>query len=122
MRPFGDDTSSTVLKRETLLRDMNLRKQLRFYLDQRSWTAASLAKKSRVPKASLSGWMAGKSPRDIEQLKRVCDVLDVSLDNLLFGDGPSKENENLQGIAAALVDGDGWISGQFEIKLRRIKK
>ena len=69
------------------LKIMNLKKQLRFYLHLNEMSASQLAKKSGVPKQSLSGWLSGNTPRDVRQIKRVADVFCTSVDNLLFGDG-----------------------------------
>lgn len=83
-------------------------------------TAAQLARKAKVPKQSLSGWLAGSNPRDVKQVKRVADVLSVSLDNLMFGQGKEKNHQVHTELSALL--GDDWIGGQFEIRIRRIKK
>jgi transcriptional regulator with XRE-family HTH domain len=99
---------------------MNLKKQLRLYLEYKDMTASQLAKKSTVPKQSLSDWLAGSNPRDVRQIKRVADVLGISIDHLMFGEGIEKK----VGKSSELNDllSDEWVSGQFEIKIRRIKK
>jgi transcriptional regulator with XRE-family HTH domain len=99
---------------------MNLKNQLRHYLDAREISATQLAKKARVPKQSLSGWLSGSNPRDIRQIKRVADALEVSLDNLMFGFGNDKESQKTTELDALL--GDSWVSGIFEVRFRRIKK
>lgn len=101
------------------LTGMNLKKQLRLYLEYRGITASQLAKKSTVPKQSLSDWLAGSNPRDVRQVKLVADVFGVTIDNLMFGDGIENKSDTT-GLDDLL--GDDWISGQFEIKIRRIKK
>lgn len=99
---------------------MNLKKQLRFYLDLHEMSASQLAKKAGVPKQSMSGWLAGNSPRDVRQIKRVANVLNISVDNLLFGEGKSIEQQKVTELDALL--GDNWIGGLFEVRFRRIKK
>jgi transcriptional regulator with XRE-family HTH domain len=99
---------------------MYLKKQLRFYLDRREMSAAQLAKKASVPKQSLSGWLAGSNPRDVRQVKRVAEVLGVSVDHLLFGDGEDQNAMKVTELDALL--GDEWISGLFEVKFRRVRK
>lgn len=100
------------------MEDMNLKNQLRFYLDLREMSATQLAKKSSVPKQSLAGWIAGSNPRDVRQVKRVADVLGVSLDNLLFGVGRDG------GIAAESEScsyaKEDWVSGVFEVRIRKV--
>ena len=102
------------------LKIMNLKKQLRFYLHLNEMSASQLAKKSGVPKQSLSGWLSGNTPRDVRQIKRVADVFCTSVDNLLFGDGKTMEQQKITELDALI--GDGWISGLFEVRFRRVKK
>ena len=99
--------------------EMNLKKQLRLYLEHANISATQLAKKSGVPKQSLSDWLAGTNPRDVRQVKKVADVFGISIDNLMFGNG-IETKEKTSDISDLL--GDEWVSGQFEIKIRRIKK
>jgi transcriptional regulator with XRE-family HTH domain len=99
---------------------MNLKNQLRFYIDHRELSATQLSKKAGVPKQSLSGWLAGSNPRDVRQVKRVADALGITLDNLMFGSGedPSRATAN----ALETLLGDEWVGGLFEIRVRRVKK
>lgn len=109
-------------KRTSLLpmaSQMNLKKQLRLYLELNHMTAAQLARKAGVPKQSLSGWIGGSNPRDIKQVKKVADSLGVSLDNLMFGHGPDEQGQKHAEINALL--GDEWIGGVFEVRFRRVK-
>lgn len=99
---------------------MTLKKQLRFYIEKRDMTATQLARKSNVPKQSMSGWLSGSNPRDVKQVKRVADALGVSLDNLLFGTG--EDTEAMKGADLGALLSDEWLSGTFEMKIRRVKK
>jgi len=117
------DTSSNATDQQPMLHQRmrsNLKAQLKLYLELRGLSAAALARKAGIPKQSLSGWTAGKRPADIEQVKRVADALGVSLDHLLFGSGVDSDAQRVTELDALL--GDGWISGLFEVKFRRIKK
>jgi len=96
---------------------MNLKKQLRFLLDHRGMSAA---RKSSVSKQTLSLWLSGSKPKNVEQIKQVADALGVSVDHLLFGNGRDHTSEQATELDALL--GDQWISGLFEIRLRRVKK
>jgi transcriptional regulator with XRE-family HTH domain len=121
----SNNSERTSLKREDKCirseRLMTLKDQLRIYLRHRDMTAAQLARKTGVRKGLISDYLAGVPPRKLEAVKSICDALGVSVDHLCFGTGIQKD-ETSEGLLSALVDGDGWISGQFEIKLRRIKK
>lgn len=97
---------------------MKLKHQLKYYLNETGMTAAQLARKSGVPKQSLSGWLTGNNPRNVMQVKKVADVLGVSVDNLLFSEGKEK-TEKLTSLDSILDD--QWVGGFFEVKLRRVK-
>jgi len=97
---------------------MTLKKQLELYIEHRGTTAAKLAAKAGVSKQVLSLWLGGGSPRKIEQVKAVADVLGVSVDHLCFGSGI----ELGQGGSKDSFPDDEWMSGKFEIKVRRIKE
>jgi transcriptional regulator with XRE-family HTH domain len=98
---------------------MTLKKQLQFYLEKRDIAAAHLARRANVPKQSLSGWLAGSKPRDINQVKRVADYLGVSLDHLMFGIGDEAASAKGSDIHSLL--NNEWVSGTFELKIRRVK-
>jgi len=66
---------------------MNLKFQLRVYLENRKMTASQLARLADVPKQSISDWLGGSIPRDLQKLKRVADALQTTVDHLAFGTG-----------------------------------
>jgi len=100
---------------------MNLKKQLKTYFDHFDLSAAQVARKAGVPKQSLSGWMAGNTPRDLNQLRKVAEVLGTTVDDLLFGSGVHHEDKRPNPILENLI-GEEWIGGVFEIRIRRIRK
>lgn len=46
-----------------------------------------LSRVSGVPKATLSDWIKGTSPRNLVQLKKVASAFKTSIDELCFGSG-----------------------------------
>ncbi len=102
-----------------MLEQMNLRRQLQLYLETKGMTASHLSRLSGVPKQSISGCLAGSNPRDVKQIKKVADALNVTVDNLLFGNGSAPEDRN---DLINFLPNNEWISGLFEIKLRRVTK
>lgn len=100
-------------------KSMNLKHQLASLLDHRGMTAAALSRKAGVPKQALSRWLAGQAPKDVSQLKKVADALGVTVDHLLFGAGIEDESRKVTDVSSLV--GDGWISGVFEVRLRRVK-
>jgi transcriptional regulator with XRE-family HTH domain len=95
---------------------MNLKNQLRLYMDRNELSATQLAKRSGVSKQVISLWLSGGSPRKLEQVKQVAAVLGTTIDNLCYGNA-IEENKN----GFTQIPDDDWISGVFEIKLRKIK-
>lgn len=99
---------------------MNLKTQLKFYLNKRGMSASELARKAGVSKQLLSQWLNGAEPRKVQQVKKVADALGTSVDHILFGSGEDRERMRVTELDALL--GDGWIGGVFELQIRRIKK
>lgn len=97
---------------------MNLKTQLRALLDKRGMTPAELSRKAGVSKQVISLWQSGAKPKNVEQVKAVADALGVTVDCLLFGNSDDRETRTGVGLDALL--GNDWISGAFEIKIRRI--
>lgn len=101
-------------------RVMNLKNQLKLYLELRDITAAELSRKTGVSKQVLSQWLAGAEPKKLNQVRLVASALKVSLEHLVFGTGKDIESIKVTELDALL--GDGWISGLFEVRFRRVKK
>ena len=102
-----------------ILGTMNISKQLNILIADNNLSVAKTAKLASIPKQTLHNWTLGQSPRKIEDVKKVADVLGVSLDYLCFGDVEKVPPE--APALDALVDGE-WISGVFEVKIRKVKK
>ncbi len=83
-------------------------------------SAAELARKSGVSKQLISTWLAGGEPKKFAHVKRVSTVLGVSLDSLLYGKGADAEGKKAIELEALL--GEAWVSGLFEIKIRRLRR
>ena len=99
---------------------MVLKEQLKKLLTAEGITLSELSRRSGVPKSSLSDWMSGRSPKNLKQVKSVANCFDVSLDSLCFGEQNLKTVEKTVDLNSIL--NDGWVTGLFEVKLRRIKK
>jgi len=102
---------------------MTLRDKIKHFLKTNGMTPAQLARKSEVPKQTLSAWMSGKQPRNISQVKKLSEVLGVSLDHL-YDDtaSPIEGSKQISGASIEkLLTEDHWTNGTFEIKIRRVK-
>ncbi|MGK5088967.1 helix-turn-helix transcriptional regulator [Bdellovibrionota bacterium FG-2] len=119
MRPEIDKSSKKLNTLPTRL-VMNLKAQLKQHLEHRGMSAAELARKSGVSRQVISLWLTGVVPKNIGHLKKVADALGTTIDNLMFGNEQRNNERKVTDLDALL--GDSWISGVFEVRLRRIRK
>jgi len=87
-------------------------------MERKSLTASELGRRAKVSKQTLSNWLAGKTPRDLHQLKRVADVLGVTVDQLLYDARGSTKNTDIQ----SLIEEGQPIRGLFEVEIKMVKK
>ena len=99
---------------------MTLKMQLAHYLELRNMTAAELSRKSGVSKQVISQWLSGAQPKKLTQLKSVAEALGTTVDHLCFGSGKDTDSARVTELDALM--GDQWISGLFEVRLRRVKR
>ncbi len=99
-------------------RIMKLKNNLREVLVRKGMTASDLARLSKVPKTTISDWLAGSSPKNISQLKLIADVLNLSLDELVFGENSKLRKKS---IVEEFVENEIY-AGKYEVVLRKIIK
>ena len=99
---------------------VNLKHQLKLYLEKKDITAAQLAKKAGVSKQVISLWLNGGAPRKMEQIRSVAEVLGTTIDHLCFGTGIQSSSRSTDDFDS--LPSDEWLSGIFEIRIRRVKK
>jgi transcriptional regulator with XRE-family HTH domain len=99
---------------------LRLSGQIRFYLERLDITAAQLCRKTSIPKATISDWMGGGRPKNVDHVKAVADVFECSMEHLLYGNG-LPEKTRIDGHSIDAMIGDEWIGGRFEVKIRRIR-
>ena len=92
---------------------MSLSKNIAQYCKQKNMPLSALARKAKVPKATLHGWMTGRRALNLDQLRRVADTLEISLYQLLFSaDDPNIcQRMNLKRI----------FSGDVRVVIERIQ-
>jgi transcriptional regulator with XRE-family HTH domain len=86
---------------------MRLKHQLEQLLVQNNMNATQLSKRANVPRQTIANWLMGQAPKNFDQVKRVADQFNVTLDHLLYGEsvGQSLINE--------------LMSKRFEIRIIR---
>jgi len=90
---------------------MKLKDNLRQKLKEHGITATSLSKKTKVPLQTLNNWLAGSKPRDLLQVKAVCDYFGLSFDELVF----SQRHDDLN-------EGEMMSVGNFDVFLKKPSK
>lgn len=93
---------------------MSFANNLRRLLTDRKMSVAELSQKSGVPIKTIYHWLAGQQPRKMDHLFKICDLLDVSVEELYgrprrHAPGPSLPQSALQ---------EELRAGLYEIVLR----
>ena len=114
------DSSLSIKQLQSRKFAMNLKSQLNYFLKLRGMTAAELGRKSGVSKQVLSIWLGGAEPKKLAQIKAVAAALGTTVDHLCFGEGEDRESQRVTELDALL--GEGWVSGLFEVRFRRIRR
>lgn len=82
---------------------------------KRSTNITQLARASGVPVQTLHGWSTGKQVKNLDQLKKVATVLEISIHELIFGEADPFEPTG-QEILKEIFNGD------VRITLHRIER
>lgn len=72
---------------------MNLENQLKAYLKYLDLSISELSRQTDVPKQTISTWMKGKEPRNLNQVKKVAKFFKTTVDHLAFGNGVDLESK-----------------------------
>lgn len=72
---------------------MSLAENIIHYSRLKGLTIAALARQSGVKQPTLHGWTTGRAVKKIDDLKKVCVVLEVGLHTLLYSEKDPYENE-----------------------------
>ena len=100
--------------------DLRFKDQIRCFIEHFGITPSELARRTSVPKTTLADYMRGVEPKKMIHVKAIAKEFKTSIDHMLFGNGILDDF-----IKEALIDqfvSDRWLSGLFEIKIRRVNK
>lgn len=95
---------------------MKLKENLKVIMEQRALSATQLAKLSKIRKQRISDWLAGASPKDIDQVKAVAMALQVSLDELMFGS--SSDADTVDQYLESVPEDSEIV---FQVKVKRLR-
>ncbi len=94
---------------------MEFAKTLKTLIRQRGTTTNEVAREINVSPKTINDWLTGRTPRDLDAVKRCAQHLNVSVHYLLYGvdDG--------NGSLAAILDKTEIFAGIFEITIKKVK-
>ncbi len=75
---------------------MTLAKNLLYYAQKKGLNITTLAKLSGVKQPTLHGWTTGRSVKNINDLKKVCSILEVGLHTILYGEKDPNEGQDIK--------------------------
>lgn len=97
---------------------MKLKENLRRLIDGRGVSLTKLSKASKVPVTTISNWLSGQSPKNIEQVKNIAGYFELTVDELVFGVGQkAKQKSVIEEFAENEI-----YAGKYEVILRKIIK
>lgn len=89
---------------------------LKKLLHENDFTAAQLARATKIPPQTINNWLSGQEPRNLSQIKAVADYFEISVDYLVYGQSEPKSKVLIEKFEEEIN------AGVFEVVLRRIKK
>ena len=95
---------------------MKLNKVLDNLMHTRRLKLSTLAKATGVPAQTISNWLSGQNPQNLDQVKKVANYFGVSVDHLCFGETKEMKATEIEEYQ------DEINAGVFEVVLRRVKK
>jgi transcriptional regulator with XRE-family HTH domain len=95
---------------------MKIDKQLRDLIKKSDLTVAQLSRTSGVSAKTIYNWLEGQKPRNFDQVKKVADYFEVSLDFICYGIKGSSDKNSFEDFK------DEINAGLFEVILRKVKK
>lgn len=92
---------------------MELAKNLVKLCDEKNLTLSKLAKLSGTKQSTLHGWSTGRAVHNLDDLKRVCEVLKVGVHFILYGTQDPYESASEMSL-------EKLFQGSFQVTFRRI--
>lgn len=94
---------------------MALADNIKNIMGERGESLSSICKKSNLAKGTVAGWMEGVAPRNLQDLVRLADALNVSLDYLIAN---RKEEIDLDNLLKKVE----LHTGLYEISIKKVIK
>lgn len=93
---------------------MEFAKTLKKLIRSEGMTTAELAKEINVSPKTISDWLTGRTPRDLDMVKKCAEFFDVSVHYLLYGE------EDPKNAIGEILDRTEIHTGLYEITVRKV--
>ena len=93
---------------------MEFAKTLKTLIRQKASSVNELAREINVSPKTINDWLTGRTPRDLDAVKRCAEFLEVSIPFLLYGED---ERRNL---IEDILEKTEIHTGLYEISIRRV--
>ncbi|MCB0392050.1 MAG: helix-turn-helix transcriptional regulator [Bdellovibrionales bacterium] len=78
---------------------------LKKILEQRGVKLISISKATGIPMSTLSEWTAGREPKVSDAIVKLCQFLDITLDELVLGENRVLNNKSVLAKTYVVING-----------------
>lgn len=96
------------------MKHVKIEQNLKSLFENKRLSLTQISKKANINKSTLHGYLNGIHPMGLNSMIKLCQLFDISLDELVFG----PQSQNAWGTQGEPV----LEEGQYEITIRKIKK
>ena len=93
---------------------MEFAKTLKTLIRQNASSVNELAREINVSPKTINDWLTGRTPRDLDAVKRCAEFLEVSIHFLLYGEDESRN------LIEDILEKTEIHTGLYEISVRRV--
>ena len=94
--------------------NMQFATTLKTLIRQKASSVNELAREINVSPKTINDWLTGRTPRDLDAVKRCAEFFDVSVHFLLYGE------DDRQNIIEELLEKTELHTGLYEISIRKV--
>lgn len=88
-------------------RKIQLADSLKRLMTERNLTVSSISRKTGINKSTIHNYCNGVVPRNLPQLKKLAELFEISLTDLIFNTekvpNPKNKNQNLEGKYEVII-------------------
>ena len=93
---------------------MEFAKTLKTVLRQKAITTGELAREINVSPKTINDWLTGRTPRDLDAIRRCAEYFGVSVHFLLYGE------DDRRNLIEEILEKTELHTGLYEITVRRV--